>query len=144
MIPVGRVAKTYGGPDLMESGIREVNADWDNFRNWPFASVSAVQRYVRSWVNSGSGWRTPGMTLMTLIGNRLCVAAFETMLICGGEEFWSTGIRHRRLRRPRQRLGAKPRPGRRGRCANTSCLNQRPNRESDEPERSYYPRARVT
>jgi hypothetical protein len=26
MIPVGRVAKTYGGPDLMESGIREVNA----------------------------------------------------------------------------------------------------------------------
>jgi hypothetical protein len=33
MIPVGRVAKTYGGPDLMESGIREVNTHWDNFRN---------------------------------------------------------------------------------------------------------------
>jgi hypothetical protein len=144
MIPVGRVAKTYGGPDLMESGIREVNADWDNFRNWPIADIEMTSRNVRFRGKSGHHKSEPPCPLMTLIGNRLCVAAFETMFICGGEEFWSTGIRHRRLRRPRQRLGAKPRPGRRGRCANTSCLNQRPNRESDEPERSYYPRARVT
>ena len=31
--------KNYGGHDLMESGIREVNADWDNFRNWPVSTV---------------------------------------------------------------------------------------------------------
>ena len=45
MIPVGRVAKTYGGPDLMESGIMEVNADWDNFRNCTDRISTADHRF---------------------------------------------------------------------------------------------------
>jgi hypothetical protein len=47
MIPVGRVTKTYGGPDPMESGIREVNADWENFRNSPEAEVPRRPRFGR-------------------------------------------------------------------------------------------------
>jgi len=50
-------------------------------RDWPFASVSAVQRYVRSWVNSGSVWRTPEMTLMTHLRHWLCTAAMVLMLV---------------------------------------------------------------
>jgi hypothetical protein len=65
MIPAGRVAKTYGGPDLMERGIREVNADWDNFRNWPVSSDIAPQANVGVHRKSGSRCRMRQTTRMT-------------------------------------------------------------------------------
>jgi hypothetical protein len=69
MIPVGRVAKTYGGPDLMESGIREVNADWDNFRNWPRALDVAAQAIVSFQGNCGSSRPMLETALMTRCGH---------------------------------------------------------------------------
>ena len=33
------------------------NSEVSNVAYWPIATVGTVQRHVRSWVKSGSGWR---------------------------------------------------------------------------------------
>jgi hypothetical protein len=39
MIPFRPCRGAYGGPDLMESGIREAIVGWDDFRNWHIAAI---------------------------------------------------------------------------------------------------------
>jgi hypothetical protein len=42
----------FGNPHSKDADLRSVTY----VCNWPFATVGAAQRYVRSWMNSGSGW----------------------------------------------------------------------------------------
>jgi hypothetical protein len=46
-----------------------------HFRNWYIASVTAVRRHVRSWVQTGSDRHMAKVTRLTQHGHRLRVTA---------------------------------------------------------------------